>query len=43
MFGKTKSARDRFAGWLQYQCEQWMATEAHGNSTDVIGGVWTDV
>jgi hypothetical protein len=41
--GWTKSIRHRFTSWLRYRCEQQMATEAHGNSTDVISGVTSDV
>jgi hypothetical protein len=40
--GKNQSARDRFASWLRYQCEQQLATEAYGSSMDIISGVTTD-
>jgi hypothetical protein len=40
---KNKPIRDRFASWLRYRCDQQMATEAHGNSIDVIGGVTSDL
>jgi hypothetical protein len=40
--GATQSERDRFASWLRYRCEQQLATEAYGNSMDIISGVTTD-
>jgi hypothetical protein len=43
IFGKTKSARDRFASWLCYRCEQQLATEALDNSTEVISGATSDL
>jgi hypothetical protein len=43
--GKSKPARDRFAGWLRYRCEQQMATETHayGNNTAVVSGDTSDL
>jgi hypothetical protein len=41
--GKTESARDHFASWLQRRCEQQLAIEAHAYSTGVMGGVTSDV
>jgi hypothetical protein len=45
--GMTQSARDRFASWLRYRCEQQIATvsevHAHGNTTEVIGGDTSDL
>jgi hypothetical protein len=41
----TKSGRYCFESWLRYrcrQCEQYMATEAHGIRTDFISGVTSD-
>jgi ribosomal protein L37AE/L43A len=40
---KTQSARDHFAGWLRYRCEQQLATEAHGNRTNVMRRVTSDL
>jgi hypothetical protein len=37
------ATRDRFVSWLRYRCEQQLATEARGNTTDVIGGVTSDL
>jgi hypothetical protein len=36
--GMTQSARDRFASWLRYRCEQQLATETHalGTTTEII-------
>jgi hypothetical protein len=43
ILGKTKLARDRFVRWLRYRCEHMIATERHGNNTDVIGRVTSNV
>jgi hypothetical protein len=40
---KTQSARDRFASWLKYRCEQHLATEAHGHRTNVMRCVTSDL
>jgi hypothetical protein len=41
--GKTQAVRDRFASWLRYRCEQQLATEAHGNTTEVLSGATSDL
>jgi hypothetical protein len=41
--GETKPVRVRFASWLRYRCEKWMAAEANGNSMVAIGGVTSDL
>jgi hypothetical protein len=37
------ATRDRFVSWLRYRCEQQLATETRGNTTDVVGGVTSDL
>jgi hypothetical protein len=45
IFGANKSARDRFASWLQYRCAQQLATETHAydNTTEEFSGGNSDL